>query len=182
MRRCRIGEVGELVVRPIMPWTTSSGYFGMPDKTAEALRNCWFHTGDGLRRDADGWYYFVDRLKDAIRRRGENISSYEVEQAILSHQAVAKCAVVGVPANGISSEDEVLAAVVLAEGAGLSPEEFWTFCDQTMPSFAVPRYVRFVAELPTTPSGKLQKALLRDEGTASSHDRTRNPPGLAVRA
>lgn len=169
-----VGEVGELVIRPVVPWTTSNGYFGMPDKTAEALRNCWFHTGDGLRRDADGWYYFVDRLKDAIRRRGENISSYEVEQAILSHEAVAECAVIGVPADGLSSEDEVLAAVVLAAGATVTPEEFWAFCDQRMPTFAVPRYIRFVGELPKTSSGKLQKAPLRDEGTAEAHDRIAN--------
>src|SRR5690606_26791066 len=80
-REVPVGEVGELVVRPKHPWTCSLGYYGMPDRTAEAWRNLWFHTGDALRRDADGWFYFVDRYKDALRRRGENISSYEVEQA-----------------------------------------------------------------------------------------------------
>jgi len=175
-----VGEVGELVVRPRVPWTTSNGYFGMPDKTAEALRNCWFHTGDGLRRDEDGWYYFVDRLKDAIRRRGENISSYEVEQAILSHELVTECAVIGVPADGMSSEDEVLAAVVLADDASMAPADFWAFCDQRIPAFAVPRYVRFVDELPTTPSGKLQKAPLRAAGTAEAFDRTHSATDLVA--
>ena len=91
------GEVGELVVRPTFPFTMTTNYFNMPERTAEALRNCWFHTGDGLRRDGDGWYYFADRLKDAIRRRGENISSYEVEQALLQHPGIAECAVMAVP-------------------------------------------------------------------------------------
>ena len=84
----------------------------MPEKTAEAWRNLWFHTGDALRRDEDGWYYFVDRYKDTLRRRGENISSYEVEQVILGHPAVAECAVIGVPADVEAGEDEVMAVVV----------------------------------------------------------------------
>ena len=104
-----VGEVGELVVRPKHPWTCSLGYYGMPEKTVEAWRNLWFHTGDALRRDEDGWYYFVDRYKDALRRRGENISSYEVEQAILWHAACVECAVVGVAAEQEAGEDEVLA-------------------------------------------------------------------------
>ena len=98
-REVPTGEIGELVVRYKQPWTCSLGYYGMPEKTVEAWRNLWFHTGDALRRDADGWYYFVDRYKDALRRRGENISSYEVEQALLGHPAVAECAVIGVPAD-----------------------------------------------------------------------------------
>ena len=85
------------------------GYFGMPEKTAEAWRNLWFHTGDALRQDEDGWYYFVDRYKDALRRRGENISSYEVEQGVLCHPAVLECAVIGVPADSEAGEDEVMA-------------------------------------------------------------------------
>ena len=167
------GEVGELVVRPRVPWTTCTGYFNMPERTADAMRNLWFHTGDGLRRDADGWYYFVDRLKDAIRRRGENISSYEVEQAVLSLEQVAECAVIGVPADGQAAEDEVMAVVVLAEGAFLDAAEFWAQCERRMPSFAVPRYLRFVDELPKTPSGKVQKAPLRADGVGEALDRAR---------
>ena len=167
------GEVGELVVRPKVPWTICNGYFNMPERTAEAMRNLWFHTGDGLRRDADGWYYFVDRLKDAIRRRGENISSYEVEQAVLSLEQVAECAVIGVPADGQAAEDEVMAVVVLAEGASLDAVEFWAQCERRMPHFAVPRYLRVVDQLPKTPSGKVQKAPLRADGTGEALDRTR---------
>ena len=171
-----VGEVGELVVRPKVPWIICNGYFGMPDKTAEALRNCWFHTGDGLRRDEDGWYYFVDRLKDALRRRGENISSFEVEQAILSHDGVAECAVVAVKAGG-ANEDEVMAVVVPAPGHALELEEFWAHCTRAMPAFAVPRYVRIVEELPKTPSGKIQKAELRGLGASGAADRESQPVG-----
>jgi crotonobetaine/carnitine-CoA ligase len=166
-----VGSVGELVVRPKVPWTICSGYFNMPDRTADAMRNCWFHTGDGLRRDEDGWYYFVDRLKDAIRRRGENISSYEVEQAILTHERVLECAVVAVPADGAASEDEVMAVVVLEAGTAWSSAEFWEHCERAMPHFAVPRYVRFVDELPKTPSGKIQKAVLRASADLGAEDR-----------
>ncbi len=169
-REVPTGEVGELVVRYKHPWTCSLGYYGMPEKTVEAWRNLWFHTGDALRRDADGWYYFVDRYKDALRRRGENISSYEVEQALLGHPAVAECAVIGVPANVDAGEDEVLAVVVA--GAPLSARELWDFCRGKIPGFAVPRFVRFVDALPKTPSEKVRKAVLRDSGiTADTHDR-----------
>lgn len=156
-----VGELGELVVRPKAPWTTFAGYYGMPDRTAETWRNLWIHTGDGLRRDADGWYYFVDRLKDAIRRRGENVSSYEVEQAILPHEGVAEVAVVAVPASTEAGEDEVMAFVVPAEGGSVSAEELWSWCDTRLPYFAVPRYLAFVDELPKTPSEKVRKIELR---------------------
>ena len=169
-REVPTGEIGELVVRYKYPWTCSLGYYGMPEKTVEAWRNLWFHTGDALRRDADGWYYFVDRYKDALRRRGENISSYEVEQAMLAHPAVAECAVIGVPADVDAGEDEVL-AVVVASGP-LSAGELWDFCRGKIPGFAVPRFVRFVDALPKTPSEKVRKAVLRDSGvTADTHDR-----------
>lgn len=171
-----VGEVGELVVRATLPWTMCSGYYGMPERTAEAQRNLWFHTGDGLRRDAEGWYYFVDRLKDALRRRGENISSYEVEQPVLAHPGVAECAVVGVPADAEAGEDELLLVVVPEPGAGLTAEEVWRWCEARLPSFAVPRYVRFTGELPLTPSGKVRKAPLREIGVdAGTADRERVP-------
>lgn len=166
------GSVGELVVRPEHPWTCSLGYYGMAEKTAEAWRNLWFHTGDALRRDAEGWYYFVDRYKDALRRRGENISSYEVEQAILGHAAVVECAVIGVAADVEAGEDEVLAVVVAA--GDVTAAEIWAWCEGRIPAFAIPRFVRFADALPKTPSEKVRKASLRDEGiTATTHDRTR---------
>ena len=170
------GEVGELVVRPRTPWTICSGYHNMPEKSFEAMRNGWFHTGDGLRQDEDGWYYFVDRLKDAIRRRGENISSYELEQAILSHPDVAEVAVVAVPADGEGAEDEVMAVLVARDGADLDAEVLWAYFDERIPAFAVPRFLKVVDALPTTPSGKLQKAPLRAAGRDGALDRTALAP------
>jgi crotonobetaine/carnitine-CoA ligase len=131
-----VGEVGEMVVRSKFPWTLSSGYYNMPEKTVEAWRNLWFHSGDALRRDEEGWYYFVDRYKDALRRRGENISSYEVEQAVLAHPAVVECAVIAVPAPIEAGEDEVMACVVAPDG--VVPAELWEFCAKRVPAFAVP--------------------------------------------
>ncbi len=172
-----VGEVGELVVRPRYPWTCSMGYYGMAAKTVEAWRNLWFHTGDALRRDGNGWYYFVDRYKDALRRRGENISSYEIEQAILSHEAVLEVAVIGVQAEVEAGEDEVMAVVVTRDPIG--PEAVWEWCAGRVPGFAIPRFVRFVDSLPKTPSEKIRKAALRDEGiTGDTHDRT-SVPGAA---
>lgn len=164
-----VGEVGELVVRPKHPWTLSSGYYGAPEKTVEAWRNLWFHTGDALRKDAEGWYYFVDRYKDALRRRGENISSYEVEQGILAHPAVLECAVIAVPAVE-GGEDEVMACVVLSAAADVA--ELWEYAAGRVPAFAVPRFIRIMDALPKTPSEKVQKAELRKDGiTADTHDR-----------
>jgi crotonobetaine/carnitine-CoA ligase len=165
-----VGEVGEMVVRSKFPWTLSSGYYNMPEKTVEAWRNLWFHSGDALRRDEDGWYYFVDRYKDALRRRGENISSYEVEQAVLAHPAVVECAVIAVPAPIEAGEDEVMACVVAPDG--VDPAELWEFCAKRVPAFAVPRFIRVMETLPRTPSEKIQKGELRNAGvTADTYDR-----------
>jgi crotonobetaine/carnitine-CoA ligase len=161
-----VGEVGELVVRAKLPWTMCGGYYNMPEKTAEVQRNLWFHTGDGLRRDADGWYYFVDRLKDAIRRRGENISSFEVEQAVIEHPHIAEAAAVAIPAAGEGGEDEVAVFVVAAEGTDLDEAEVRAWCERRLPRFAHPEVVRILDELPTTPSGKVVKADLRRLETA----------------
>ncbi len=166
-----VGEVGELVVRPVHPWTCSNGYYNMPEMTVEVWRNLWFHTGDALRKDADGWFYFVDRYKDALRRRGENISSYEVEQAVLQHPAVIECAVLGVPAGVEAGEDEVLAVVVVSEP--VDPREVVGWCEGRIPAFAIPRFVRIVDALPKTPSEKVRKSVLRDEGiTSDTYDKT----------
>ncbi|MGH3253989.1 MAG: AMP-binding protein [Streptosporangiaceae bacterium] len=171
-----IGEIGELVIRSRHPWTCSLGYYGMPDKTIEAWRNLWFHTGDALRRDEKGWYYFVDRYKDALRRRGENISSYEVEQAILAHPAVGECAVIGVPAGIEAGEDEVM-AVITTVGL-VDPADIWSWCEGRVPEFAIPRFVRIVSALPKTPSERVRKVELRATGvTADTADRmTRSAP------
>jgi len=170
-REVAVGEVGELVVRPVHPWTCSNGYYNMPEKTVEAWRNLWFHTGDALRRDEAGWYYFIDRYKDALRRRGENISSYEVEQANLGPPGIADAAVLGVPADQEAGEDEVLAVVVATEP--VAPAEILSWCEGRIPAFAIPRYVRVVEALPKTPSEKVRKAALRDEGvTPDTYDST----------
>jgi crotonobetaine/carnitine-CoA ligase len=168
-----VGEIGELVVRPKFPWTCSLGYYGMPDRTAEAWRNLWFHTGDALRQDSDGWYYFVDRYKDALRRRGENISSYEVEQAVLAHPAVTECAVIAVAADVEAGEDEVMAVIVTNQET--NPTEIWDYCKGRIPEFAIPRFIRIVDSLPRTPSEKIQKSVLREAGiTDTTHDRTKS--------
>jgi crotonobetaine/carnitine-CoA ligase len=166
------GQVGELIVRSKLPWTSCLGYYGMPEKTLETFRNLWFHTGDGLRRDAEGWYYFVDRLKDALRRRGENISSYEVEQAILEHPAVFECAVIGVPADSEGGEDEVMLFAVPAPNSDLHVEELWAFAEKRLPAFTVPRYIKIMDSLPKTPSEKVQKGELRKiAATSDRYDR-----------
>jgi carnitine-CoA ligase len=173
-REVPVGQVGELVVRPVNPWTCSNGYYGMPEKTVEAWRNLWFHTGDALRMDENGWFYFVDRYKDALRRRGENISSYEIEAAVMGHPAVAEAAVVGVPADVEAGEDEVLAVVVVSEP--VEPAEILTWCEGKIPAFAIPRYLRIVDELPKTPSQKIRKAVLRDDALdGNTFDRQATP-------
>jgi crotonobetaine/carnitine-CoA ligase len=166
------GEVGELLVRHKTPGIICGGYLGMPEKTVETWRNLWFHTGDGLRRDSEGWYYFVDRVKDALRRRGENISSFEVESGVRSHPAVAECAVIGVRADQDAGEDEVMACVVLKSDMTVTFEELVAWCDSQLPAFMVPRYVEILAELPRTATEKVRKKELRERGiTAATWDR-----------
>ena len=163
-----VGTVGELVVRADDPWVINLGYWNLPDKTAAAWRNGWFHTGDGFKEDEDGNFYFVDRLKDAIRRRGENISSFEVEAGINAHPAVQECAVIGVPSE--LGEDDVKAVIVLTPDAELTPAELIEFLEPRMPRFMIPRYVEFVAALPKTDATfRTQKVKLRDDAL---NDRT----------
>ncbi|MBB4137995.1 AMP-binding protein [Gordonia humi] len=165
-----VGDVGEIIVRSDAPWALNSGYYKMPEATAAAWRNGWFHTGDTARRDADGNYYFADRLKDAIRRRGENISSMEVEVEIMAHESVREAAVVAVPSD--VSEDEVMAVVAPVPGATIDPGELIRFLEPRMAYYMVPRYVRIVDELPKTPTSKIQKNAVRDIGvTADTWDR-----------
>ncbi len=156
------GEAGELLLRADEPFAFSSGYFGQPEATVAAWRNLWFHTGDRVAREADGAFRFIDRIKDAIRRRGENISSYEVEQVLQSHPSVAEVAVF--PVRSELAEDEVMAALVARTGETLAPDEVADFCTSRLPYFAIPRYVEIVAELPRTENGKVQKYKLRERG------------------
>ena len=164
------GVPGEIVVRSRPGNATFSGYYDMTDATADAWRGGWFHTGDRGVVDADGYLTFVDRMKDCVRRRGENISSYEVEQSIARHPAVLEAAVVGVPSE--LSEEEVLACVVLKPGRTLTEADLIEHCTGRMAHFAVPRYIRWMDELPRNASERVQKFELRAEGlTPASWDR-----------
>ena len=164
------GVVGEIVARGKVPWTMSLGYYNMPEKTVELIRNHYYHTGDAGYLDEDGYLYFVDRVKDYIRRRGENISSFEVERSVNAHPKVAESAAAGVKSE--LAEDEVKIVIVLKEGEILGPEELLAFLEPRMPYFAIPRYVEFVESLPKTPTGRVQKNLLREAGiTANTWDR-----------
>jgi crotonobetaine/carnitine-CoA ligase len=152
-------------LRSDLPWTMNAGYLNDDAATAHAWRNGWFHTGDAFRQDADGNFYFVDRLKDAIRRRGENISSIEVELEIAAFPGVMEVAVVGVPSG--HGDDEVLAVIAGAANAEIDPADLISFLTERLPHFAVPRFVRTLASLPKTPTGKIKKHELRDEGLAA---------------
>jgi crotonobetaine/carnitine-CoA ligase len=172
------GEAGELVLRASEPFAMASGYLGMPDKTVETWRNLWLHTGDRLVRSEDGYYRFIDRMKDAIRRRGENISSYEVEQVLQAHPDVAIAAVFPVSAD--LAEDEVMAALVPREGRVLDPVAIVKFCEGRMSYFAIPRFIDVVSDLPRTENGKVKKYALRERGrTGGTWDRER--AGIVLR-
>jgi crotonobetaine/carnitine-CoA ligase len=173
-----VGETGELILRADVPWSMNHGYHNNPEATARAWRNGWFHTGDAFRRDGEGNFFFVDRLKDAIRRRGENISSFEVEAVLGMHTAVREVAVVGVPSE--FGEDDVLAVVAPVAGHTIDPVELIDFLRPRMAHFMIPRYVRQLTELPKTPTQKVQKNLLRAEGlTVDTWDR--EAAGIRIR-
>ena len=164
------GEIGELIVRTDAPWAMNSGYLNDPEATAKAWRNGWFHTGDAFRRDEDGNFFFVDRIKDAIRRRGENISSFEVEKEIVAHEAVRDVAVVGVPSE--FGEDDVMCIISTVAGREIDLVALVDFLRPRLAHFMVPRYFRIIDDLPRTPTEKVQKHILRSEGvTADTWDR-----------
>jgi len=173
-----VGEVGEIVVRPKKPYIMMSEYYKMPDKTLESFRNLWFHTGDYAKKDEEEYFYFVDRKKDAIRRRGENISSFEVEKVINTHPKVLESAVFAVPSE--LGEDEVKANVVLQPDEVLPPEELISYCNERMAYFAIPRYLEFFSELPKTPTNRIEKYRLRESGiTENTWDREK--AGVKIR-
>jgi carnitine-CoA ligase len=151
------GAVGELLLRN---GAMMLGYYKDEDATARAMEGGWLHTGDLLRRDDGGFYFFVDRKKDIIRRRGENISSVEVERALLEHPSITGAAVVGVPSE--LTDEEVMACVTIVENSGLTPVDIVDWCSARLAGFKVPRYVVIVADLPRTGSHKVQKAPLRE--------------------
>jgi crotonobetaine/carnitine-CoA ligase len=166
------GVSGELILRPKEPWGFASGYWRMPEKTVETWRNLWFHTGDRVVRDEDEIWRFLDRFKDSIRRRGENISSYEVETALQDHPDVATAAVIPVPSDLGPGDDEVMAFVMLRPGAQPDPVGLVRHLEPRLAYFAIPRYIDFVDEVPLTENGKVRKFVLRERGvTETTWDR-----------
>lgn len=154
-----IGTIGELVVRSNNPWSSSQGYYKMPEATLAASRNLWWHTGDLAYLDEDGYLWFADRKKDAMRRRGENISAFEIEDIIVQHPAVQEVAAYAVPSE--MSEDEVCVSVVLKTNATMTERELIEFCIDNMAHYMVPRFVQITSSLPRTETQKVQKAELR---------------------
>ena len=174
----RAGKVGEIAVRPRTASGFMAGYHAMPEKTVEAWRNLWFHTGDAGLLDEDGYLTFVDRIKDCIRRRAENISSYEIEGAIMRLPGVAEAAAYAVPASRKGGEDEVALAVVLEQGASLDCAQVARHADAHLPRFAWPRFVEILEALPKTPTGKVQKVALRKRAlSAQAWDREASTGG-----
>lgn len=166
------GGVGELVLRSDLPWVHASGYWNAPEKTLESWRNLWFHTGDAFRRDADGAFHFVDRMKDVIRRRGENISSYDIESACLEVAEIQACAAVGVPSE--YGEEEVLLVAVPTELGAIDAGRLAAELGRRLPPFMVPAFIELVTELPMTPTQKIRKAELRRRGVTNAAYATRS--------
>lgn len=167
---CEPGKLGEFIARSNKMWVGTTGYYNKPEATLELFQNGWIHTGDLGRKDEDGYFYFVDRKKQAIRRRGENISSFEVESVISAHDAVLESCVVGVPSD--VGEEEVKAVVVIKEGQTVSEEELIRWCEPRLAYFSIPRYIAIRDSLPKTPSERVEKFKLKKEGiTADCWDR-----------
>jgi crotonobetaine/carnitine-CoA ligase len=165
------GKVGELVFRhPMGPLTL---YYKLPDATADAYRGGWFHSGDLAEYDEEGFYYFRGRKKASMRRRGENISAWEIESVLNDHPAVLESAAYAVPSE--LGEDEVMVAVVARPGEKLAPTDLLDFCQGRMAHYAVPRYVDFVDEIPKTGTQRVQYGVLRERGiTPTAWDREKH--------
>jgi crotonobetaine/carnitine-CoA ligase len=162
------GEVGELVIRPREPFVMMLEYYKKPEETVRAWRNLWFHTGDLVRMDEDGYIYFVGRKKDIIRRRGENVSPYYVESVINEYPGVVESAVVGVPSE--LGDEEIKACLVVRDKTGFDYLDFLRFCEERLPYYMVPRYVELVDELPKTPTQKIQRHVLKSRGVGKAFD------------
>ncbi len=168
------GTPGELVVRSHYRNAFASGYWNRPARTLEAWSGGWFHTGDRVVRESSGWFRFVARIKDVIRRRGENISSRQLEEVLCGHPDIAAAAAFAVPAE--FAEDEVMVTVVPRPGSTVDPAGLTDHCARELPYFAVPRYTDLVDQLPLTETGKVAKSVLRERGiTAATWDRHSRP-------
>jgi crotonobetaine/carnitine-CoA ligase len=161
------GAVGEIVLRPRLPWLVTPGYLNKPEATAATFRNLWFHTGDLAVVDDDGYYYFKDRKKDSMRRRGENVSSWELEQVVRELAGVDEAAATPFPSP--VGEDEIRVFVTLLPDEALAPEAVVEHCERRLPGFMVPRYVEIVDALPRTPTGRIQKFELRSRPLGQGH-------------
>jgi crotonobetaine/carnitine-CoA ligase len=169
-REVPAGADGEIVCRPRQPHVMFEGYWKRPEATVETFRNLWFHTGDIGRMDEDGYLFFVGRKAEYMRRRGENISSWEVEKVFHEHGDVTDVCVHAVASE--VSEDDVKVAVVLREGAALTEEQLCRWAIDRLPFYAVPRYIEFRAALPLSETGRATKHILKEEGvTAGTWDR-----------
>ncbi len=157
-----VGQSGELVARPRKPYLIMQGYHNKPQATLDAWRNLWFHTGDMLWRDTDGNYFYIDRKKERIRRRGENVSSSEVERGVSVHPAIAECVVIARAAG--AGEDDIRLVAVLKNGAVLAPAELFSWLRERLPKFMLPRYIEFVNVLPRTGTNKVEKSRLVQQG------------------
>ncbi|MEC1524988.1 AMP-binding protein [Neobacillus niacini] len=162
-------EPGELCIRPLKPHVFMEGYYKMEEKTKESLKDGWFHTGDRAYRDVDGFYYFLDRTKDVIRRKGENISSYMVEKIINNHPKVLESAAIGIP-NELS-EDELKVFIRIKPGETAEEKEIFNWCEKYMSDFMHPRFIEFIDEFPKTPTEKIQKYKLKELSNENAWDR-----------
>ncbi len=158
-----IGVAGEVCVRPTRPGSRFSGYWRRQEDTLKAMRDLWWHTGDFGRMDADGYLFFVDRKKDYLRSRGENISSFEIESALMSHPAISEAACFAI-SGGEGMEEHVKAAIVLATDEAIEARALFEWARDSLPYFAVPRFIEFLPGLPKTPTGRVQKHELRALG------------------
>ena len=173
------GEIGEIVVRPRVPFCFNQGYYRMPEVTVEAWRNLWFHSGDAGYFDEQGRLYYADRIKDRIRRRGENISSFEIEQVLNDHPEIQESAVVGIRVEGAGGEDEVKAYIVTRDARDIDNVALLDYCATHIPRFAVPRFIEAVDALAKTATGKIQKEPLRQAGV-TSHTWDRESVGYKI--
>ena len=164
------GQMGELIVRSQFPWEISTGYYGMPEATAKVWRNGWFHTGDAFTMDEEGNFYYADKYNDTIRRRGENVSSFEVELGLRSHHAITDCAVIGVKKE--HGDEDIMAVIEVASEGEIDFKELIEYCSTRMAHFMVPRYFRVIDSIPRTPTNKIKKTEIREEGvTEDTWDR-----------
>ncbi len=161
-----VGEAGELVARPRLPSIMMDGYINKPEETLKAFRDLWFHTGDYAKVDADGYVYFVGRKKERIRRRGENISGFEVERVVGMHPEISEVAAVAHPAA--VGEDDVRCVIIRSPGSSLQPVDLMDWLQPRMPHFMMPRYIEFVDDMPRTPSAKIEKYKLVEAGLGPS--------------